>query len=83
MFKTESESIQAFNQLSLNTKQNADFSTDTDQIKYVNGINPIILTNVRIKYTSSPLTDKGRSQYHQLIGQLNEITNMTKPEFSF
>ena len=83
MFKTESESIQAFNQLSLNTKQNADFSIDTDQIKYVNGINPIILTNVRIKYTSSPLTDKVRSQYHQLIGQLNEITNMTKPEFSF
>ena len=42
-----------------------------------------MLTNNRIKYTSLPLTDKERSQYCQLIGQLNWITNMTKPEFSF
>ena len=33
--------------------------------------------------TYSPLTEKEKSQYRQLIGQLNWITNMTKPEFSF
>ena len=42
-----------------------------------------MLTNDRIKYTSSPLTDKKRSQYRQLTGQLDWITNMTKLEFSF
>ena len=42
-----------------------------------------MLTNDRRKHTSSPLTDKERSQYRQLIGQLNWLTNMTKPEFSF
>ena len=42
-----------------------------------------MLTNDRIKYKSSPLTDKERSQYRQLIGHLNWITNMTKPEFNF
>ena len=66
-----------------NIKENADFSIDVDQTNYVNGITPIMLTNDRIKYTSSPLTDKERSQYCQLIGQLNCITNMVKLEFSF
>ena len=42
-----------------------------------------MLTNNRIKYTSLPLKDKERNQYCQLIGQLNWITNMAKPEFSF
>ena len=41
-----------------------------------------MLTNDKIKYTSSPLTDKGRSQYCQL-STANCTTNMTKPEFSF
>ena len=36
-----------------------------------------------VQNTSSPLTDKEKSQYCQLIGQQNWITNMTKPEFSF
>ena len=42
-----------------------------------------MLTNYRMTHKSSPLTEKERSQYHQLIGQLNQITNITKPEFSF
>ena len=67
----------------MNIEQNADLSIDVDQTNYINGVNPIMLTNDRMKHTSSPLTDKERSQYHQLIGQLNWITNMTKPEFSF
>ena len=82
-FKIGLESLEAFTFLGLNIKQNVDFSIDVDQTNYVKGINPIILTNDRMKYTSSPLTDKERSQYCQLIGQLNWITNMTKPEFSF
>ena len=82
-FKIGLESLEAFTFLGLNIKQNVDFSIDVDQTNYVNGINPIMLTNDRMKCTSSPLTDKERSQYCQLIGQLNWITNMTKPEFSF
>ena len=42
-------------------KANADFSVDVDQANYVNGINPIMLTNDRMKYTFSPLTDKEKS----------------------
>ena len=82
-FRIGLESLEAFTYLGLNIKQNANFSIDIDQTNYVNGINPIMLTNDRIKYTSSPLTDKKRSQYRQLIGHLNWITNMAKPEFSF
>ena len=67
----------------LNIKQNADFFIDIDQTNYISGINPIMLTNDRMKHTSSPLTGKERSQYRQLIGQLNWITNMTNPQFSF
>ena len=82
-FKIGSESLEAFIYLGLNIKQNADFSIDVDQTTCINGINPIMLTNDRIKHTSSPLTGKERRQYHQLKGQLNWITNMAKPEFSF
>ena len=82
-FKIGSESLEAFPCLGLNIKQNADFSIDVDQTNYVNVINPTMLTNDRMKNTSSPLTNKERSQNRQLIGQLNWITNMTKPEFSF
>ena len=46
-------------------EQNANFSIDVDQTSYVNGVNPIMLTNDRMEYTSSPLTDKERSQYPQ------------------
>ena len=83
MFKIGSESLEAFIYLGLNIKQNADLSTDVDDTNYINGINPIMLTNDRMKHTSSPLTDKEKSQYCQLIGQQNWITNMTKAEFSF
>ena len=37
----------------------------------------------RIKCTFALLIEQERSQYGQLIGQLNWITNMTRPEFSF
>ena len=41
-----------------------------------------MLTNDRIKCTSSPLTGKGKSQHHQFfIGQLHWINNMTKLQF--
>ena len=82
-FKIGSESLEAFIYLGLNIKQNADFFIDIDQTNYISGINPIMLTNDRMKHTSSPLTGKERSQYRQLIGQLNWITNMTNPQFSF
>ena len=65
--KIGSENLEAFSYVGLSIKQNADFSIDVDQTNYVNGINPIMLTNDRIKYTSSPLTNKERSQYCQLI----------------
>ena len=42
-----------------------------------------MLTNDRVKYTSSSPADEERSQYRRLIGHLNWITNMRKPEFSF
>ena len=82
-FKTGSESLEEFPCLGLNIKQNTNFSIDVDQTHYVNGVNPIMLTNDRMKYTSSPLTDKERSQYLQHIGQLSWTTNLTKLEFSF
>ena len=82
-FKIGSESLEAFIYPGLNIKQNADFFIDIDQTNYISGINPIMLTNDRMKHTSSPLTGKERSQYRQLIGQLNWITNMTNPQFSF
>ena len=83
MFKIGSERLKAFTCLGLNIKQNADFSIDVDQTNYVNGKNPMMSTNNRMKYTSSPLADKERSHYHQLIGQLNWVTNKSEPEFNF
>ena len=82
-FKIGSESLEAFPCVGLNMEQNANFSIDVDQTSYVNGVNPIMLTNDRMEYTSSPLTDKERSQYPQHLWQLSWITNLTKLEFSF
>ena len=72
-FKIGSESLEAFIYLGLNIKQNADFSIDVDQTTCINGINPIMLTNDRMKHTSSRLADKERSQLRQFIGQLNWV----------
>ena len=72
-FKIGSESLEAFIYFGLNIKQNADFSIDVDQTNHINGINPIMLTNDRMKHTSSRLADKERSQLRQFIGQLNWV----------
>ena len=81
-FKIGSENTEFF-YLGLNIKQNTDYSIDIDQNNYINGIQPIPLTSERIKCSKEPLTDSERSQYRQLIGQLNWVTNMIRPEFSF
>ena len=60
------QSSGAFIYLGLNVKQNADFSNDVDETNYINGINPIMITNDRMKHTSSPLIDKEKGQYRQL-----------------
>ena len=60
------QSIGAFIYLGLNVKQNADFSNDVDETNYINGINPIMITNDRMKHTFSPLIDKEKGQYRQL-----------------
>ena len=49
-FKIGSESLEAFIYLGLNIKQNADFSIDVDQTTCINGIDPIMLTNDRMKH---------------------------------
>ena len=82
-FKIGSENTEFFIYLGLNIKQNTDYSIDIDQNNYINGIQPIPLTSERVKCSKEPLTDSERSQYRQLIGQLNWVTNMTRPEFSF
>ena len=82
-FQIGAEHFQAFTYLGLNIKQNADFSIDVDQTNYISSINPIPLNRIRIKNTTASLTDQERSQFRQLIGQLNWVVNMTRPEFSF
>ena len=82
-FQIGAEHLTAFTYLGLNIKQNADFSIDVDQTSYTHSINTIPLDKNRVKNTSAILSDQERSQFRQLIGQLNWVTNMTRPEFCF
>ena len=82
-FQIGAEHFAAFTYLGLNIKQKDDFSIDVDQTSYINSISPILLDKDRAKNTAAPITDQERSQFRQLIGQLNWVTNMTRPEFCF
>lgn len=54
-----------------------------DQLKYASTLNPVVISQRRIKAKTSALMEGERRDYRSAVGQLNWISTQTRPDISF
>ena len=82
-FKISHENDDTFNYVGVHMFQNSDCSMKINQSSYVNSIHPILLNHERLKDTHSKLSEGEVKLLRSVLGQLNWLANMTRPDISF
>ena len=82
-FQIGKEFTEAFTYLGMNLKQNQDKSIIIDQDSYIASIEPIAISSQDSKEPSKLLSEHQKSLLRGLIGQLNWIAGITRPEIRF
>ena len=83
VFKISHETDEAFNYVGMQVTQDADCSIHINQSTYVESINPICLPNERMSENQSRLSNEETTMLRGVLGQLNWIANMTRPDISY
>ena len=81
VFGTEQSDM--FTYVGINLKQNPDSSIVVDQNSFAASITEISLSKERFKQKRSLVTDEERSMMRSVIGQLNWLAGITRPDLSF
>jgi hypothetical protein len=82
-FQISHENESVFTYVGIHTVQKSDGSITLDQSAYVDSISTIPLTVERSKVPLQPLNHKETTSLRSALGQLNWLSNMTRPDISF
>ena len=77
------EQSDAFAYVGISLKQNADFSITINQNNFAASIREIPLSNERAKQKLSPVTEEEAAKMRSVIGQLNWLAGITRPDLCF
>jgi len=84
IFQVGAEHKKCFKYIGINIDQNySDMSINIDQLSYTNTINKIPLTREEILNPKRKLNHHQVSSLRSVVGQLNWLANITRPEISF
>ena len=83
LFKVGKESNTVLDYIGVNLKQNADFSITISQNEYTNNLEPIDLDPSRMSNSKEPLEKSEKTALRAVLGQLNWLSGMSRPEISF
>lgn len=82
-FLIGSTASKAFKYLGLNIMSCTDGSKTIDQFQYASTLTPIVISRQRANIKSSELSQREKSEYRALVGQLNWIATHTRPDIAF
>jgi len=82
-FQIGSESSKAFRYIGINLKQNTDNSIRVDQTGYTQCLKQIPLDREQILHPNRKLNSMEKSQLRGILGQLNWLAGISRPEISF
>ena len=82
-FQISQENDSIFTYIGIHTVQKPDGSITLDQSSYVNSIPTIPLTAERSKDPTQPLNHEETTSLRSALGQLNWLSNMTRPDISY
>ena len=80
VFEFGTQNIAAFSYIGINVQQLTDKSIQIDQNNYIDSLKP---TEIPKRPTTSPLTEEERTKFRALIGQLNWVSNISRPDINF
>ena len=84
IFQTSSEHASSFKYIGISLKQSTDGTITINQDDYVDELEPIKLHPERAKcHNDEAINDKERSELRRLLGKLNWLACMSRPEISF
>ena len=83
VFNIGTENTEIFDYIGVNLKQNDDFSITISQAEYTTSVQPISLDKQQLADKQRALTDAEKKQLRGLLGQLNWLAGMSRPEISF
>jgi len=82
-FQISQENDVAFTYIGIHTTQNSDSSITLDQSSYVSSISTIPLSPERLKDSLQILNKEETTLLRSALGQLNWLSNMTRPDISY
>ena len=77
------EETKAFTYLGIQLIQNDDFSLHITQNNYTDCISEIELSNERLKENNSLLSNEEKTLNRSVVGQLNCVAGISRPDISF
>ena len=77
------EQCNAFAYVGISLKQNSDFSITINQDAFAASIKEISLSAERMKQKQAPVTEVEKSNMRSVIGQLNWLSGITRPDLCF
>mgnify|MGYP001796156622 CR=1 FL=1 len=83
IFHFGSEEVESFTYIGINLTQNTDFSIHINQNSYIDSISEIPLSKEQLKFKNKPLSETERTSYRSVVGQLNWISGISRPDISF
>ena len=81
--KFGSEETETFVYIGIELTQNSDYSTCIKQTNYTASISEISRPNERMSDHKSQLTEVERTQYRGVVGHLNWVAGISRPDISF
>ena len=79
----DSEGTKTFTYLGIQLIQNDDFSFTINKNNYTDCISEIKISNERLKEKNSPLSNEEKMSYRSVVGQLNWVAGISRPDISF
>ena len=83
IFNIGCENSSAFKYIGIDLVQKSDFSVSVNQESYIKSIEPISLERSRQLQKDEVVTEKEKSKLRSLVGQLNWITGISRPDIGF
>ena len=83
IFNIGCENSSAFKYIGIDLVQKSDFSVSVNQESYIKSIEPISLERSRQLQKDAVVTEKEKSKLRSLVGQLNWITGISRPDIGF
>ena len=83
VFKISHENDQAFSYVGMHVSQDSDCSIHVNQTSYSDAIKPVLLTKERMSDNQARLSNEETTMLRGVLGQLNWVANMTRPDLSY